>query len=378
MHKALTYFFFFIVSFGFSNEMLQGTLTNGIRYYIVPDSEENEEYRYEDTPSWAKSGTITLIVKKPANWRFIDFNLSIRNAIVYRETYNSLSISVDYIEPDHFKNQLDSFQTWLANKALPEETIEELQADFTDEYESFPDDHPTDPYACKIMNLLFGCNLDTERYLFAQEKTIINKTVQNSFHPSCMALIISGTFPPITHEELEAQFGSIKNEGICVPLSPQFTSPMVIRCQNLDSDDFPSRASASNVYKYYYRFDPSYRNYVLNDLFLIIGAMAGGFREYPLCEMMPLGYFLSYWPVSWPVANEVLFDIAKTWVRESYEHSSDLETSCRQHFLSGISAPLSLHKKNQLQELETITLDDLNLFIEQNMKDLFTCPILDI
>lgn len=360
MPKAVTYFFLLITSFCFSGELLQGTLSNGMRYYIATGYEEDDDF-FRDEAS------IKLVIKKPAQWEFMDFGSVYGETIRYKTTYNSVSFSDHYIDLVDFKESLETFQRIAANKSLPDEEIEAMQIAYEDDFYESKNDSVIvpDPYAHKVMNLLFGSEINEQRHLFGQDKDEIKQTIKTLLQPCRMALIITGDCPQLTAEELESLFGNIQNEGFREALSPTFTDRIAIRCQ------IPDPGIISTSYRYYYQFAPNKNNYVLNDLFLIIGAFAAGFIEAPVQEQMPLGYVGTYWPPSWPSNNPVLFDVAKTILKNTYEHPGDIEKRCEQHFLSGISDPFDPTNQDLLNELEPLTQEDLQLFIDQHIGDLF-------
>ncbi|MBX7067065.1 MAG: hypothetical protein K1X28_07530 [Parachlamydiales bacterium] len=353
------FFLLLMTIVGFSGELIQGTLSNGIRYYIasdLPDDFDEADERF-----------LYLVVKKPATWEYVtNDDSSYINAdddsdlfLKFTEDYSSVTVRCTGDQ------SLDFIENCLVNKTFPDWFIEEMCDDIEEQ-----DVDREDAY--KTMNHIFGSHLEGYNELREQENDQIREAMKDLLQPSRAALIITGPSPQISVEELEERFGKVEETIKIDPLTFQLTSPSVLRA---DEDD----EYIDSYYKYYYPFEPSIRNFIINDLFILMGTGIG-FARIPLDEWMPFGFFGAYWPIACPnfYENHVLFQIAKKSLNQLYSEIESVADLCIKHFLSRVAGPLQLDPQFRLDELEKITAEDLKFFVETNAQGLFDLMPLEL
>lgn len=348
----------------FAGELVQGTLQNGIRYYLYSD------------PFEAKTA-VAVVVKKPQQTPFLPLPglfVDTRDAL-FQAQLTIHSIYYGYFEGEGCISVLQGL-THLANALkkdpFPQEVVDILRLDYQDELEKMDEE---DVKNAAITEFLFGFNPSHKADFFAKTDEEIQNLCHAFFEPSRMAIIASGSFDVAEIENrLQGLFEDIQGDGLLVDtFEPELPRPVAIAFkQKNDLDQFLDEADQEfNIY--FYRFPPSFRNFVLNRLFFLTQFTSKTDRFWGASsELTPDFQFYFTGEIAHFEIDQRAFDRAKMKLKKKYQKDSSIMKRCRDHFISGIAEDLKPANENFLSELENIQLEDLNTFISETIQ---TIPI---
>lgn len=374
-HWAFALFLF--SSFGsFAGEILQGTLKNGMRYYLWPDF-SNDQLE------------IALVVKAPQEYpSFPSANPFSANDFWTNSFFEWRStISLEYwlfhgVLRDSLRNGLVYFSECLKNEVFPNKVIQELREDYQ---EDMDEDQKFRKTYSELQAFLIPTYepgyLDS---IFSKEDSLIHEIYHAFFEPCRMALIVTGSFDARGLErELEYLFGEISGDGILMDfLKLKAEKPLAITLKgegmadnyfgqkNDELWEEDKEVRPQEVSLYFYQFDPSFKNHVLNDLFYCTHF---DLKTFFCSEAFGALERNAYFPFQQQIpsfeVDELLFSRAKIELEKIYKNDdlSKVER-CRRHYCSEIVDELDPSNQNFLRELENIHLDDLNLFIREQIK----------
>ena len=365
--KRIICVFLLLSSIGFSNEIFQGALKNGMRYYFLPGSQ-------------FEFSTIQLVVKKPkelCRGPFIDFFFRER---VFLNGYWRCCSEFDrlvytYQGPLTSNLLTDAlsllFQSLLEKQPFPDSLIEELRMDYEEDKEE-----PVPTSIRRLFEILWNGDFEYIDHLFTQDNSTINQAYRSFFEPSRMAVIVEGPFDPLNVEAIfEDTLGKIVGDGIFpCPLSLRLEKPLAFAAEvenktdfsDLDQDEEQAFERTDFIYLYYYPVAPTYREHVLNDLYFCTKYYEGsGICDAVIGKLRPTVFFHSIKPITVSSFDQFIFNMAKNRLKEHYHNSyiSDVD-KCLFHFLSTIPDKLELDNQNLLHELELVTFNEYCSFVE--------------
>lgn len=365
--KKIVCIFLLLSSIGFSDEIFQGTLKNGMKYYFLPESQ-------------FEHSTITLVVKKPKELcrgplisSFFEEGLPLDGYWFGRSEFDYLVYTYQgYLARNSLTDTLSLlFQRLLEKQPFSDSLIEELRMDYKEDQEE-----PVPAPAQKLFETLWDGDFEYVDRLFTKDNNAISQAYHSLFEPSRMAVIVEGSFDGLNVEEIfEGTFGRIIGEKMFLsPLGfkPKKTLAFAIEAEGgvdffgLDQDEEHVLERTDLVYLYCYPVAPTYREHVLNDLYFctnfyedsdIYNAIIGKLR--------PTIFFPSIKPITISSLDPFIFNMAKDELKERYQcdHFSAAD-KCLYHFLSDIPDKLELDNQHLLHELELVTFSDYCSFVE--------------
>lgn len=361
--KFFLFFLLFCSSFGFSYEITQGTLSNGISYYLCPSRE-------------GKSTSITVIVKrmdKEKKFELFDFFEEVLQEdsqdILTRSTLNdgsfcfnaepfSIKVLREGLPISQFLLQISKFLECpeISNKCI-EEMREEFLEDLDDDLQIlFTKAIETDFIISKESG--FDKSEFEEALFLARSNDEIRNDYRTLFTTSPMAIIIEGI---VDVNEFERLFGGISRN---VQKNPQ----------PIDSENNIAYYSpcycvgyrGSLLYEYNYSAS-TFRDQVLKDLFLLIGCqtniISGGY-SYRVGNLGQSEFFGSRDKISTVDCSIDLFDFAKNELAMVYQINLIPQwRKCVGHFISGISENLKPNNQNLIRELDALNIDEFHSFM---------------
>lgn len=382
--KILSYFFFVLFSFGYAEEISQGILENGMRYYIWPDD--------------SSEVTIALVIKKPKE--LTEFPLDFFFCILrdFRE-WDSLDLrgrsSGSFEEMftfsicTHSRNLnrgLLYFSERIKLKTLPDQCIQMLRNSFEEDRECLQKFAENEAEWVKITQPTNYKEMDK---LFSKDNDHINFASYSLFDPTQMALIVTGGFDLITiKSELQNMFSKTERpkNDYTYPDNNSRNNPILIITDNKywideDDDEF-DLPNTCPIYRYFYQFDPTFRNQVLQDLLLCyasdirndslvsLSQFGPDYCDHHFAQLNRLSNLYSYKQVDLNSIDKDLFIRAITQLKEIYKMVNYSKANrCEDHFLSGISESLEPEHRNLWRELESITFEEFHDFIQNNIKN---------
>ncbi|MDP1609297.1 MAG: hypothetical protein Q8L98_08310 [Chlamydiales bacterium] len=411
-HWAFVLFLF--SCFGsFAGEILQGTLKNGMRYYLWPDFSVDQleialvvktPEKYPFFPSanpftddfltssfFELSSTVTLehrlfhgALRDSLRNGLFDFSViglrSSKNEAVSKKSLRKVCA------PDGKLDDLKAaahFSKCLKSEVFSNEVIRELREEYQEDMED-EDSKIRETYLEMQAFLLSGYEPGDLDSIFSKEDSLIHEIYHAFFEPCRMALIVTGSFDAYGLErELEHLFGEILGDGVLMDfLKFKVERPVAITLKGEGvADDYFGQKNdelseedeelcPQEVNLYHYQFDPSFKNHVLNHLFYCTHFdLESVFCSAALSELERNACFPFQQEIPSFEVDELLFSRAKIELEKIYKNDvlSKVER-CRRHYCSEIADELEPSNQNFLRELESINLDDLNLFIREQIK----------
>lgn len=368
---------------GFAGETAQGTLKNGIRYYLYNDPFETEM-------------TVGFVVKRPKQHLFFP----VPDPFEVREDRGLFSDQYYYDMGDGYvffaggverslSDGLVYISECLKRDLFSKEAVQQLRFDYEEDREELEGDDLEDASWEEMLAFLVGDSAAYEDKLFRQTDEQIQNLCHAFFEPSRMAIFVTGSFDlSEIKDQLQLLFEEIQGEGTLVESyhydRHQRPFAFTIKAYNIADECFEEdtgeyfehkEEKAQELSWYIYELTPSFRECVLHDLFLLSHYNANSnfcsdsFGELRVDTGIP---FLGKVPCE--KIDQRTFDQAKKALDARYRNdAAPFFEKCAAHFGLDFPDDLEPANGNLLRELETIELEDLNAFISEKIREV---PIL--
>lgn len=376
LNKIIACIFLFCFSFGFSTEIRQGTLKNGMRYYLWPDNTDEKSVCGQDNfYSFKRYDSITFVFKKKEHQilfptlkllekrDFFDF-------IGYKAPFGSISHEcLGYWSMSYFfylSNciSLPNFSDFFNFENISDQSIYKIRKKYWKTRVKWN-------LGDELSRLVYGYNIKELDFLFSGDNDAIKKACQSLIDPSQMAVIITGHFDSADLEkDLEVLFGDISGDEISgTPLTFKHDGPIFFskETSNLVDDIIDEEILPDRIYLYFYQFKPTIKNHVLNDLlFSMKFHIRKGFCDIYSEKIGSIVQFLSSEKICTSQFDKALFNQAKRKLEKAYRNDcTSKQDRCRDHFLSNVPDALEANHQNLLRELELVTLEEFCSFVEK-------------
>lgn len=375
--KIFSFVLLFYSSLVFSYEIPQGTLSNGISYYLCPNIPER------------KNISITVVVKrtdKEQKFEFFPFFQEVLGASSHpHPTLFALSESFicfniddslselfgEEISINHIISQISKF---LECPEVSSRCIKEMRKEFMEDL----DDEDSQILFSKALETDFVISKESgfddfeldEALFWVQSNDEIRNDYRTLFTTSPIAIIIEGSFDP---NEFESLLG-----GISRPNVQSSTLPMVIE----NKIAYYYEDEESLLYEYEYSVEPTFRDQTLKDLLRMVGYQADTILpesclifDHPFGNLSPTEFLCSRNKISNPDCYTSRFDFAKSELAELYQRDRTHQwIRCVEHFVSGISQELTPDNQNLMKELNSLSIDEFHAFILKHFSNVQYLP----
>lgn len=314
-------------AFVHAGEVLQATLSNGMKYYLIPNLEKDPE--------------ICFVIKKPKDLMRMPVDIDIFNPLVRAHfSYSGLktwpeTIALSLFPFDPSGEEVSDFSELFRFDQITDAVWNELQEEYQDDKEDLN---------VGLFQKIVGDTQETDRVMSGDKEQLI-QAYQSMIEPANMAIIVTGDFQAeLLETNLESLFGKIASHGVSevVHLTPK----------------------AVEFYMYLYVFEPSPKNYVLSDLLSLYYHE----RAVTVGELVTYNHIITTERICLSL-DEAKFLRTKAQLESAYRtDDADDKTKAIRHFCSVLPEKVQLQHEDLILELQNVTLEDLKAFIDLYIK----------